>query len=1083
MKKQKLFFRGLSTAFIQLTFVFGLAAIALEGNRTMVDQALGTESNAIVTEEGDEKLYTAYTPDKELLTDGKADDEKVKNAFIKWGRDVSKEGSVLLKNTENGLPLVSEKPLKVTMLGVRSYMDIVSAGAGTPVVENQVIPLRTALREVGKNRIQLNETMENIYKDISTEKNFKHTSGNTAPWAYVANPEGKYDPQEPSLNDLATKNAEYQKSWNEYNDAAIVVFARPSGEGKDFRPGPEGVADGVGSRNALALSKNERELLNAACNGPFKKVVVLIATDCPMEIDEIKRNEKVDSIMYVGKYGCYGSYGVADLLLGDASPSGGLYDTYASHSMSSPAMMNMGHFQYQNTNLRVEGARLPQYFQFLDDNGKVLAERILTAAYGTGATDSGLEKYLIESESIYTGYRYYETRYYDGIVNPNSGAKSAVGIYDSKGGMWNYTDEVSYGFGYGLSYTTFKKTIDQSNVVFNINAAKHSITAKIPVIVENTGKTAAKTSVQIYGQSPYTQYDINNGVEKSAIQLLAFEKSPIIEAGKKTVVTVDVDLQDLASYDTFGAGTYILDYGKYHFAVGNGAHDALNNVLAVQGKTTADGMDYDGVKEAVYTWDYQKIGTKEIDDTTFSVSKSGEKISNQLVGSDWNDYEPGKVKHLTRNDWDGTYPKAYKDMKIPTTILPGAKAEKSMLDHLLGKYIDIKSKANPDPQEKLDAIELGKSGDLKFAHLKGAAYDDPRWKDLLKEIKLEELVPFAFMGGRKFADIPSINFAGGIFVENGPVGIMRYKIKSSEQSKAPWAPDQEGKFVSNVAAQAPLIASTFSHEIPKEQGRLYGNMSILTEIPLIWGTGLNTHRHPYNGRNGEYYCEDPVLSGVMAMEGAIEALNYGCVFAPKHFAFNDQEYGRAGVAPFMTEQRAREIELHAFQIAFEANKYDTPEKNVGMLGTMTSFSKLGAIECTANRGLLTEILRDERGFNGYVVTDLKDDIDLAPQLYVAGITGFDFRDDDIGYYDWDDNVEHYKYDAQVVESLKEIAHRNLYVFAQSNLMNKINTTSHSEWRMTWWRGLYMGGLAVSSILAAASAGAYFFFQLRKKEVK
>ena len=185
----------------------------------------------------------------------------------------------------------------------------------------------------------------------------------------------------------------------------------------------------------------------------------------------------------------------------------------------------------------------------------------------------------------------------------------------------------------------------------------------------------------------------------------------------------------------------------------------------------------------------------------------------------------------------------------------------------------------------------------------------------------------------------------------------------------------------------------------------------------------------------------------------------------------------------MTEQRAREIELHAFQIAFEANKYDTPEKNVGMLGTMTSFSKLGAIECTANRGLLTEILRDERGFNGYVVTDLKDDIDLAPQLYVAGITGFDFRDDDIGYYDWDDNVEHYKYDAQVVESLKEIAHRNLYVFAQSNLMNKINTTSHSEWRMTWWRGLYMGGLAVSSILAAASAGAYFFFQLRKKEVK
>lgn len=1076
MVKHGQVFRGLTIVSVLLIFIFVLAMTTLEGNRTMVDQALGTQSTVIVTEEGDEALYTAYTPDEDLLTDGKADDNKVKEAFVKFGRDVAKEGAVLLKNENEGLPLKPEGngPLKVTMLGVRSYMDMVSSGAGTNVEEDLVVPLRTALREVGGNGIEINGTMEAVYDAISTDKKLKHTSGNTAPWAFVANPDGKYDPQEPSLQELSAKNADYQSSWNTYSDAAIVVFARPSGEGKDFRPGPEGVADGVGARNALALSTNEKEILAAACNGPFKKVIVLIATDSAMEIGDLKNNAAVDSIMYVGKYGCYGSYGIADVLLGKESPSGGLYDIYASHSMSSPAMMNMGNFQYQNTALRVVGSRQPQYFQYLDDTGNVVAERILTAAYGTGSTDSGLEKYLIEAEGIYVGYRYYETRYYDAIVNPDSGAKANVGVWDSTGTEWKYSEEVSYGFGYGLSYTTFDYSIGEVEV----NVSGHAITASVPVTVTNTGDFAAKTSVQIYAQAPYTDYDKQYGVEKSAIQLVAFDKTDVINPKDSRTVTVEVDMQNLASYDGFGAGTYIMDYGDYYFSVGNGAHDALNNILTKQGKSTADGMDYNGDSDCVDTWTYNQIGDTAVDANTFAVSKSGVKVGNELTGSDWNDYEPGKVTHLTRQDWDGTYPKAYENLAIPTTVLPGAKLQTSMLDHLLGKYIDVKTKDNPDSAEDINSVVFGASGELKFAHMKGSDFDDPRWQGLLDQIPLEQIVPFVFMGGREFASIEAINFAGGTFAENGPVGISRYTIKGQETSDAPWAPAEDGKTSSKVNAAAPLIAATFNPEIAKEQGRLYGNMSIFTEIPIIWGTGLNTHRHPYNGRNGEYYCEDPVLSGMMAMEAAIKALDYGCIFAPKHFAFNDQEYGRAGVAPFMTEQRAREIELRAFQIAFEASKYDTKEKDVGMLGTMTSFSKLGAIECTAFKGLLTGVLREEWGFNGYVVTDLKDDIDLAPQAYLAGITGYDFRNDDITYYDYDDNVEYYKYDAKLLAALKDIAHRNMYVFAHSNLMNRINTTSHTEWQMTWWRALYISGIIVSSVLTAAFAGLYLFYVLK-----
>lgn len=1092
MKKHGKIFRGLTVIFILFIFVFVLAAVALEGNRTMVDQNLGTNSTLIITEDGgDDSLYTAYKPDEDMLTDGKADDNKVRQAFTNFGRETAKEGAVLLKNESVGgkpaLPLNSDGTLKVTLLGLRSYKDMVSSGAGTNVNEGQVVPLRQALREVGGNKIELNTTMENVYAAIAEEKGINFTSGNTAPWAFVANPEGKYDPKEPSLSDLSAKDGSYQSSWNEYSDAAIVVFARPAGEGKDFRPGPEGVADGVGARNALALSTNEKAILEAACNGPFEKVIVLIATDSPMEIDDLKHNDQVDAIMYVGKYGCYGSYGIADLLLGNASPSGGLYDIYASNSMSSPAMMNMGQFEYTNAALRIPGTRQAQYFQYIDENGNVAAERILTAAFGTGSTDSGLEKYLIEAEGIYVGYRYYETRYYDGIVNPESGANSSVGIWDSTGNAWNYSEEVSYGFGYGLSYAEFTKTIDTENVRINVDAAKHSITATIPVVVTNESDTvSAKTSVQIYAQAPYTEYDREHGVEKSAIQLVAFDKTDVLAPGQSVTVSVEVDLQNLASYDTFGAGTYIMDFGDYYFATGNGAHDALNNILAMQDKTKADGMDYNGNDAAAYKWTYEKTGEAEVDANTFSVSKSGEKVENQLTGSDWNDYDPDTVTHLTRQDWEGTYPKSYTDLAIVTTVQQGARVQgKSMLDYLLGKYIDVNDSSDPDPQSELDKIVWGAEGELKFADMKGASFDDPRWAQLLDQITLQEAVTFAFMGGREFASIESINFAGGTFAENGPVGISRYNVKGADSyvgiTPAPWAPAEDGTFISSTMPAAPLIASTFNPDIPKEQGRLFGNMSILTEIPIIWGTGLNTHRHPYNGRNGEYYCEDPVLSGNMAMETAIEALKYGTICAPKHFAFNDQEYGRAGVAPYMTEQRAREIELRAFQIAFEAAKYDTEEKNVGMMGTMTSFSKLGAIECTANRGLLTGILREEWGFNGYVVTDLKDDIDLAPQAYIAGITGYDFRNDDIGQYREDDDVEIYKYDAEVLSALKEIAHRNLYVFANSNLMNRINTTSHTVWNMTWWRAMYIAGIVVSSVLTAAAAGVYLYCELSKNK--
>lgn len=183
----------------------------------------------------------------------------------------------------------------------------------------------------------------------------------------------------------------------------------------------------------------------------------------------------------------------------------------------------------------------------------------------------------------------------------------------------------------------------------------------------------------------------------------------------------------------------------------------------------------------------------------------------------------------------------------------------------------------------------------------------------------------------------------------------------------------------------------------------------------------------------------------------------------------------------MTEQRAREIELRAFQIPFESNKYDTEEKDTGMLGTMTAFNKIGGVECTTSKELLTNILREEWGYNGYVVSDLKDDLDLARQGIKAGMTGYDWRTFIHDIEPWDD-TEDWSNDKELMEAMKVAIQRDLYMFANSSLMNRVNASTYAKWNMTWWRQAYIAGLVVSSVLLLASISLYVVsIVLRKKK--
>ena len=1080
MKKRALW-RGLTTLF---TFIFSLTIIigvVAESYKATIDTALGTLSEKFVSENTeDDPLYDKFQPSAEVLNeDGTGNSHALIQKAIDLNRQQAAEGAVLLKNNNadgQGLPLAGNS--QVTLFGIRSHVSLLGSSFGVKA-QGPYISLEQALTQNKtdfKNTIAytlnnnfatgevtrgatldswsgdefefegagftVNPVMTAVYDKLN--ETYLHSENET--------PSAEYDPGEPSAAEIKAVNSDYAASFAEYGDAAIVVISRPSAESKDYLPG--GVVDGLGAEEPLQLTANERDTIEMAkkCSD---NVIVLLNSANAVEIGDLKNDPEIDSILWIGFPGCYGMLGVSDILCGRTSPSGALPDIYATYNMSAPAMQNMGNFQYENG-----------------------AEMLTRGAGQTGGTTGN---YLIEAEGIYVGYRYYETRYYDSVFG-NGNAGSPVGAYASSA-EWDYDKEVAYGFGYGLSYTDFTQEFEgepEFNVSTDPVTGVCDATAVFHVKVTNTGDMAGKSIVQIYGQAPYTE----GGVEKSAVQLLNFGKTDTLKPGESQVVSVEVDLQYIASYDnTYDngdgtVGTYILDPGTYYFAMGNGAHDALNHMMARQG---ADPESLSGESNSAMAYEH-KITEDFISSTAFSVSKTGEKISNQLDYADWNYFQPGEVTYLSRTDWAGTYPKSYTDMTL---------VNEELINLLNGDYYTIQT------DDDTSGITWGKDSNLMFYEMYGTDFDDAKWQDLLDKMTLEEAQYLATFGGPSIPGVSSIGTVETYMTENAGNGVA-VNLNASKDTGAPWsisASDPNGNWHPEVFANAPLVAASFNQDLYKEVGSFIGEEALFTGIPILWGPGLNTHRHAYNGRNGEYYSEDPVLSGSAAMEFAIGALDYGLIAAPKHFAFNDQETNRSGVAPYMLEQRAREVELRAYQIAFEATKYDTEEVDAGMRGLMISFSKIGPVECTASYELMTEILKEEWGFKGYAVTDIYDDTDIYGAVLASGTTCFDTRGIS-GFYGattlencstFATQVDGSKVSAQLLSgdarlqnAVKDSCHNILYAFSQSSLMNRYNSTTHIEQTMTWWRMAYMAAIAAFGIMLLARGALYVVSSKRKE---
>ena len=1020
MSRKRNLWRGLTTLTASLLTVSVAAGPVVDSYRTDIDKFLGTKSSAMVTDSTDEDLYTHksdYSSTTELL-----------DSIEDLGERMSEEGTVLLKNENNALPLSKDETQKLSLLGFSSHYPVQGGDMGSSLNENKGTDADTVdfVEALDAKGFKINEDLHDLYKSLESEfKTEVNMWGNIMEYYHITAPatDGVFASKEPSQEKMDSVDDKWKDSMDDYN-VMLVTIGRSSTENGTYLPGVDGVdaSQNLNQTDPLGLSDDERDLINAAVEAKENnggKVIVMLNNANAMEIDEIKNNDGVDAIMEIGFPGGYGFYGVADILSGEANPSGHLTDTYAVTNANSPAAQNFGNYEWTNA----------------DPSVNINAEEV-------------------EAEDIYTGYKYYETRYADTVLGQGN-ADATVG--SSTGKAWNYDDEVSYPFGYGLSYTTFEQTLKSVDV----DLANRTVTAEVDV--KNTGDVAGKDVVQLYTSVPYTDYDVENKVEKSAVQLLDYEKTDMIEPGESQTVTITADAQDMASWDSSceneagTTGNWILDNGTYYFTVGNGAHEAVNNVLAAQDQ------DVEGNKDNVQTWE---LG--DFDSSSFAVTLNGTPVENQLQDADLNNWMEDTVTYLSRNDWEGTWPETYKDLT----------ATDEMISTMADDYSDIE--ANGDPS----SVTFGADNGMTLANMKGVEdITDERWSTLMDQLTLEECLIRTGLGGTSTKVIESITSPEAI-QNDGPNGFNSYPLGQYANSDASTGDpcviaedDPNRDYKMGVMANETVIGQTFSKQLAAEWGKAVGNYSLWANTAIWWGVGTNLHRTPYNARNHEYFSEDAVLTAGQGAAIIKAGHDYGVLIAPKHLAFNDTEINRTGIAEFMTEQAARENELRGTQSCIE---------DANALAVMTTYNRVGCVTSNAHTGLLLNILHKEWGFKGLMSEDFIQD-PAYTKIHMAVHNGVTMTcntgDNTMAAVEavwpyW--SVENASQSEELLTDLKQAMLYQNYALANSNAMDGMSTSTHIEKLSTWYDNLITGlriGFGVLTVLCAAM----YLLGLKKKE--
>lgn len=978
--------------------------------RGALDDTLGTESYVTINDDSAARFKTDYATIEDMAA-------AARDIAIREGE----EGTVVMKNDNGVLPLKANA--NVALFGLAAYNVYGPKGGNADAAS-----LADALAGAGLN---VNETLKDYYMtniiNMHTEMRANRWTGKEVPTTvydhmYVSAPGDWTTYQIAEVPPTEFEALGVPADWKSAiakDSIGICVFARGAGEGNTYKPGSAlNYAGEATGEDPLKLSADELAVVEAA-KETCSKVIVLLNTGNNMMIADIAEggSHEVDGICYIGCPNDYQTIGIANVLTGKVNATGALASAFVRDHQSIPAVQNVGgdYFADYEIVCRNDDPRYP---------GKEIGN-IGTGSFGGADTYNG-GMYIVEAEGIYVGYKYYETRYFDAVMGQGN-ANSAAGA--TQGSAWNYSDEMLYTFGHGLSYLDYTQTIKSVTVDRSVNG---NITAVVEV--KNNSNQDGKFLTQLYVQQPYTDYDRTNLVEKSAVMFLNSAKVDVA-AGKSKEVTITIPTKYLASYDANNAKTYILDAGDYYFTAAAGAHEAVNNILAAQGKTVADGMDAAGSK-AVVSWKLDQL-----DNTTFAIANNTT-VTNVADDADLNYWLPGTVTYLTRQDWN-TFPINYN--KLNLKIADSPKKEQWIAEMRGETYTisDTGAAAEAVPGPKFAASEIGAE---QLNNI-----NDPYWDKLVHAITIDEAVGAVIHGGSRSDTLTNID--NPVVIQNeGPTGIS-----------AGYTDEATGKtYKFNVNSQT-LLGCSFNPELAYQWGLVEGNSCLWVERYDLWGSGLTLNRTPYNGRNYEYISEDPMLTNVIGREVIQGCSDKGIINGPKHMGFNDQEHNRAGISAYMTEQKFRETDLRGFEGALS---------DAFGMGVMIAFNRIGATNASHHVGMIQKIVRGEWGFKGLISTDMMNNYLYfnAESMVMAGITQVaDFAADNShinlgeGGVDavWPHiSLETVSKDSNLVEQARENLKYQLYIFANSAILN-ISTQRVN----TWWDTALTVTTYASSILA------------------
>lgn len=561
-----------------------------------------------------------------------------------------------------------------------------------------------------------------------------------------------------------------------FSDTAMVVITRVGGEGADLPTDVSQVTYDAGHSyndfepgdHYLQLSKTEKDMIDLVCKN-FDKVVVVYNGANAMELGWVKDYSQIKSVVWCAGTGQSGFNALGSILCGDVNPSGRTIDTFVYDLTQTPTANNFGNFTYTNM------------------------DEFKASSFGADT----IPAFVNYVEGIYVGYKFYETAAAEGLID--------------------YDKTVVYPFGRGLSYTTFTQTLN------SVTEADGTIT--VDVTVTNTGSASGKEVVEVYYNPPYT----NGGIEKASANLIGFAKTSELAPGASENVTVTFKAEDMASYDTYGKGCYVLEKGDYVISINADSHTVLDSKV------------YNVASDIVYDASNKRESDVEVADNKF-------------------DFAEGNVTYLSRADGFANYAEA---TAAPADFELPAEAKATFYNN---------SNWNPEDFNNADDVAptTGAKNGLKLKDMVGVDYNDAQWDTFLDQLTVSDMDSLIALGGYQSVAVSSIGKVQAIDCD-GPASINNNFT-------------QQGSI---GFPSAVMIAATWNTDLAHDFGTSIGKMADDMDVSGWYAPAMNIHRSAFAGRNFEYYSEDGVLSGAMAANAIMGSQEQGVYAFMKHFALND----------------------------------------------------------------------------------------------------------------------------------------------------------------------------------------------------